>query len=487
MNAIKIGNTFSSLFLVGMMVSIGVFESRSPLNHLNEDLLNETFQNLFHINQIDKAKLSGETASIGNGPIETEKIVLDVKLASETSPTEVVDTSPQPEALVVQPAVDPAQNEVISPVQQQDGLEQEPLQSEVETLPEEQVNLSPEEVSPVNPEPEKSTIFGGPFFSQEINPLTGLVVEDQGMMDRRPAMIKVSNYPRYGRPHAGLSFADIVFEYYIGEEANRFLALFYSKDAPKIGPLRSGRLIDAQLTNLYQGVLSYGNADPKVEKVLAKELGSKAIPFSRSPCPVACGTADTHTVAGVFVNSAELSKLATRNGVAQNRPDLTGTYFDPTPPESDQYAVKIGVEYSFRDRGEWHYDPETGTYLRWIEAMGSNNTIYMTPLPDRLTGEQLRFSNVIIIFAKYIEYAPTLHDVEIWNNFDGQRAVVFRDGMMIEGSWKVEDQEHPIQFSDVSGNPLPLKPGNTWIVVAGSTSSFAQTEPGRWEMLFHLP
>ncbi|MCD6355663.1 MAG: DUF3048 domain-containing protein, partial [Anaerolineaceae bacterium] len=87
------------------------------------------------------------------------------------------------------------------------------------------------------------------------NPLTGLPVSDPALLERRPVMVKVSNFPRLGRPHAGLSFADIVFEYFIGFGQNRFLALYYGQDAEKIGPVRSGRRVDAELVTMYSGVL----------------------------------------------------------------------------------------------------------------------------------------------------------------------------------------------------------------------------------------
>ena len=33
-----------------------------------------------------------------------------------------------------------------------------------------------------------------------INPLTGLAVDNPELLNRRPIMVKVSNYPQYGRP-----------------------------------------------------------------------------------------------------------------------------------------------------------------------------------------------------------------------------------------------------------------------------------------------
>jgi len=336
---------------------------------------------------------------------------------------------------------------------------------------------------------EVPVILGLTGFSPNINPLTGLEPENLENLERRPALIKVSNYPRYGRPHAGLSAADIVFEYYIGEEANRFLALYYGENSEKVGPLRSGRLIDAQLTNMYQGVLAYGNADPKVDKVLVDELGSRAISFDDAGCPPICGT-ETHSVAGVFVDSGLLSRFSISEGVNNSRPELNGMLFDENVPFSNQFAIQVGVEYSVRDRGEWHYDPNTGKYLRTIETDEGGtpeNRYPQIPLVDRNNGERIAFSNVIIVFAEYVEYAPTLHDILVWNVTEKQRAIFFRDGIMVDGFWRAPDHYHPMHFYNSWGTPMALKPGNTWIVIVDPLSDFWQAHDGRWELYFDLP
>ncbi|MCD4672028.1 MAG: DUF3048 domain-containing protein [Anaerolineaceae bacterium] len=332
-------------------------------------------------------------------------------------------------------------------------------------------------------------ILGLTGFSENINPLTGLEQENIEKLERRPVLIKVSNYPRYGRPHAGLSFADIVFEYYIGEEANRFLALYYSQDCEKVGPLRSGRLIDAQLVNMYQGVLAYGNADPKVDKVLVDELDQRAISFDDAACPPICG-AETHSVAGVFVDTAALSDFSFGEGVDNTRKNLDGMLFDDDVPFSNQFAIQIGIEYSVRNRGEWHYDPDSGKYLRTIETNENGtpeNRYPQIPLVDRLTNEQLAFSNVIIVFAEYVEFAPTLHQILVWDVREQQRAIFFRDGVMIDGYWRASDHYHPMHFYNSWGTPMALKPGNTWIVIVDPLSDFWQAHDGRWELYFDLP
>lgn len=319
-----------------------------------------------------------------------------------------------------------------------------------------------------------------------INPLTGLPVDDLAILDRRPILVKVSNYPRTGRPHAGLSSADIIFEYYIGEMFNRFLAIFYGSDSSQVGPIRSGRLVDAQLTQMYQGILVYGNADARVDEILAQQLGNRAVPTKFGVCPPICGT-DTHDVAGIFVDTGYLSASAHDMGIDNARPNLNGMYFQQEPPNEGLKADTVAIQYAKINRGEWHYDPESCTYLRWIEELDEDDNLYMAPLVDRNSGNQLSFSNIIILSTFYVEYNRTMHNIDLENNQAGQRALLFRDGNLYEGLWRSNGIDHPLQFLDQFGNPLPLKPGKTWVVLAGISSTFKETNPANWELLFYLP
>jgi len=323
-------------------------------------------------------------------------------------------------------------------------------------------------------------------LQDKYNPLTGEFVDDPKILNRRPVMIKVSNFPREGRPHAGLAFADIVFDYYIGTGMNRFLALFYGQDAAQIGPVRSGRLVDISLTHLYQGILGFGSADGDTRASIFSSLGRRAIINLEAPCPAFCGT-DTHDVNGVFANSAEVSKWYSQNADDNQRYDLSGMVFDPNTPVNGKPGDQVTIKFNYENIGEWRYNKTSGNYLRWTEQASPDINPNLVESLERTTGKQLAFSNVIIIFAKYIEYAASKHNVELWQNTEGQRAIVFRNGQVFEGKWKTNSQTTPIQFIDNNNQPLPLAPGNSWIVIAGLNSSFIEKKQGQWEMFFILP
>jgi hypothetical protein len=318
------------------------------------------------------------------------------------------------------------------------------------------------------------------------NPLTGKVVEDPSLLDRRPVMVKVSNWPREGRPHAGLSAADIVFEYYIGAYMNRFLAIYYGNNANVIGPVRSGRLVDAQLAQIYQGLLAYGDADIAVDQALVDVLGERALPFHIMPCPAMCGEV-THSATGVFANSAELTKYAVDQGIDNSRPSLQGMSFQEAPPAGDELGTIVSFVYADFSLTEWRYDPDTDKYLLWQDSEMDNGRITKSLTVDRNTGLPLSFDNIIIIFANYIQYTPSMHDIEVTYSSTYQSALFYRNGKMTYGTWHAADPVNPLIFQTLDGELMPLKPGQTWIILAGNHTVTDQVKPGEWDFYFNLP
>jgi len=172
--------------------------------------------------------------------------------------------------------------------------------------------------------------YGPTNFPENINPLTGLAVSDPALLNRRPVMVKVSNFPREGRPHAGLSFADIVFDYYTGEGSNRFLAVFYGQDSVQAGPIRSGRLVDRWLVGMYKGILGMYYAYEPVYNAIINQLGGRVITGDhcddkyKAICSDGPNTETSH-----FANTSELSKYySSKTSATNTKQNLDGMTFD---------------------------------------------------------------------------------------------------------------------------------------------------------------
>jgi hypothetical protein len=325
-------------------------------------------------------------------------------------------------------------------------------------------------------------------FPAGVDPLTGLTVGDPSILNRRPVMIKVSNYPRTGRPHAGLSSADIVFDYYIGEGGNRFLAVFYGQDSTKVGPIRSGRLVDRFLVREYQGILGLIYAYPPEYAKILDMLGfSRTISGGPNTCPAICSDGP-ETVTSRFANTAEMTKLyESRDGASNTKPNLDGMAFNTTPPANGVAATEFTMQFSRANLGQWKYDASTKKYLRWIEDEDTAGNVTLVPLTDRNTGSQLAFSNVIVVYANYetLNGDDTIHEITI-SGANG-KAVFFRDGQMYEGVWKNTNLDTPLQFFNKDNQPFELQPGNTWINIVGLNSLLSQDQPGIYKVIFGKP
>ena len=328
-----------------------------------------------------------------------------------------------------------------------------------------------------------------PELPDDVDPLTGVRVEDISRLERRPVMVKISNYPREGRPHAGLSFADLVFEYYIGYGFNRFMAVYLGKDADMAGPVRSGRLVDAQLAEMFQGLLFYGNADDSTDEQILKELGPRALAEKDIPSPPKYRIEAEIPETTLFVNTRQLTDYYTNNlGGSNGRRDLRGWIFSDEIHPVNEAADFLAVQFSRQARGEWKYNQDSGLYERWIETGAtSQGSIPMEPMVDRINNQQITMANVVLLFSTYTELAPTKHNIALFDQNAGKRAVFFRDGVRIEGTWKTVSNGRPMQFFNSWGLPMHLKPGPSWIVFVGETSTLNSLSPGQWELRFDIP
>jgi hypothetical protein len=151
--------------------------------------------------------------------------------------------------------------------------------------------------------------------------------------------------------------------------------------------------------------------------------------------------------------------------VSNDRRDLRGMSISDFIQPENKPGTELVVQFWPTTRGEWHYDAESGKYLRWIEEITGDNQINMIPLVDRLNNEQLAFSNIVILYATYIEYAPTLHDIRLFDNDNRQKSHFLPRWCYDRRILEDHQQWRPILLLNSWGLPMHLKPGNTWIVL----------------------
>jgi hypothetical protein len=316
------------------------------------------------------------------------------------------------------------------------------------------------------------TLTASPTPALNVNPLTGELVDDVSLLERPPVAIKISDWPpQYVRPQAGINSADIIYEHYNeGWNATRWTAIFLGQDPERVGPVRSGRLIDLELVPIYKAPLAaWGFSDGVA--AIAREfdtypnwIASYSLAEQVSPDPFyRDNSRDVPLEHTGYTDPGAVREWAEAHGIT-GRQDLAGMTFSETPPEGGTPATYVWVRWRGLD-AEWRYDEASGRYLRWSDG---------DPHTDALTGEQLGAANVVVLYVAQwdtdIIEEPHGGALSIrwalWNEGNPyRRALIFRDGQQIVGQWNREERWDMLTLTDEAGNSIPLRPGNTFFEV----------------------
>ena len=306
-----------------------------------------------------------------------------------------------------------------------------------------------------------------PTFAADACPLTGKIVDDPALLERRPLAIKIQNVS-IARPQYGLPQADIVYEHLSEAGITRFTAIYLCQEVTKIGSTRSARFIDLEIPAMYKSLLAFSGTSaglyPKFlnadfyDREFCYGWGLHPEGFYRDKELRAQGVPIEHTL---FADPVKIWEIATELDINQPQ-ELRDMHFSAEPPEGGEPAAHINIPYPHRDMiVDYRYDDEQGVYLRWDGNM---------PQLDAASGEQISVTNVIVVYANHVdtdiyEDEPRRNhpsvQIQLWGTGP---AVVFRDGVAFEGLWARPKREDMLVFRDPTGQfPIPLKPGNIWI------------------------
>jgi hypothetical protein len=295
-------------------------------------------------------------------------------------------------------------------------------------------------------------------------------------------VIKVQNLPRDGRPQWGLSLADIVFEYYTEEGTTRFAAVFYGNDASMVGPIRSGRFIDADIVRGYKAMFAFGSAYvTEMKRFLSSDFANRMV-LEGSSTPLT--RYDPSGYDYLMVNTADLSAYATKKGLNAVQ-DLNGMSFNLAAPAGGQPGTQVYVRYSGAIYNRWDYDTASGTYLRYSDTVDANNGVQgeqYAQLTDRLTNQPIASDNVVVLYVDHELYAPNIYDILLSGSGD---AYAFRDGQVYKVKWH-RNVTDVVSLTNPDGTLFAFKPGNTWFEVIGLKSTVKQTDQS-WRFTHLMP
>jgi hypothetical protein len=322
-----------------------------------------------------------------------------------------------------------------------------------------------------------------------VNPLTGLPPDDPQKLNRRPVLVKVENLPRENRPQYGLTFADIVYEYYTEFGSTRFAALFYGQDSEKVGPIRSARWFDINLMQMYRPVFVFGSAYGELMKYLGEQDFADRLIIEGPQSEPAVYRFEPESNNFLMVNTSQLAQLIDRWGIDNQAVDLSGMTFSEKAPSGGSKGNEVVVRFSSAIYNRWQYDQEQKRYLRFVDAINDPdwiNPAYVQHI-DRLTGKPITADNVLVVIAEYTMLVKTAEAEVTDVALTGKgRAYLARNGQVYQVYWQRTQSDAVLTLVGEDGKPFPFKPGQTWVEVIGTTSWINQKEE-YWTFWNSLP
>lgn len=317
----------------------------------------------------------------------------------------------------------------------------------------------------------------GEYIEEEEGPvlsyLTGLETTEE-IRTKRPLAVMMNNI-KAGCPQYGSSEASIIYEAPVEGRITRLMGVFEDYERlEKIGSIRSSRDYFLFFADEFDSIYAhFGQATLYVGPLLNSEdtdnISGAVAGIDRPATNAFFRTTDRKAPHNVFIDMPGLITDVEKFGYRTTLKEDYQKKFTFLEEGQDYYAnakdatvIYPGGKESDKANGFSHvqamfeYHPEDGKYYRY-----QYGDIHI----DEMTGEQLKFDNVILQYC-----IGSVRDSSDYLAFgchgnENRKVQIFTQGKMVEGYWNRNDDSVPATYTDTEGNPIPVSPGKTWVCI----------------------
>jgi hypothetical protein len=290
-------------------------------------------------------------------------------------------------------------------------------------------------------------------------PLTGLPAGGAGSAARPALSVKIDNVSA-ARPQAGLNQADLVVEQPVEGGLTRLFATWQSKDAQRIGPVRSARPVDAQLLRqLGPSLFAFAGASAGVLQVVQRNSGATLLSpdIAGGAFQRVSGRRAPHNT---FSSTQALYQAGTRAKAGLGPPRAFLEFAAATPAAATRPVRLARLTFSPSARSSWQWNGKG-----FVRSQDGS--------PDRLLDGGSVSSDNVVVLSVALRADP---NVDVLGNrtpdpvlTGSGRAWVLRDGRMVTGTWRRRSATSAIELLGPDSSPVQLHPGRSWIELLPSS------------------
>lgn len=252
------------------------------------------------------------------------------------------------------------------------------------------------------------------------------------------------------RPLYGVSKSELTIEFPIEDGTSRLVAYTTNSEVMwKIGSLRATRNFISNMSNFFGGVVvSYGKDDKVAYD--AWETENIVLDLSQySDCYYIENTLYVYTSENMVDIAANRMSASSTPASYKNAPYT----FSDSEVSGITAATTISIPYSDQNITNLYYHEGSGKYLYY---KGDNRRV------DMLTGENISFCNVFILFSNATTYENSDGTELVIDTVSGGRGYYISMGGLTEFTWSVT-KGGDLTFKNLMGETLTVNRGTAYI------------------------
>lgn len=298
-----------------------------------------------------------------------------------------------------------------------------------------------------------------PILPDSIADLTGETT-DPALAHRLPLAVLLDDN-RVARPQSGFNSASLVYQAPADGGETRYMLVYGEGDSAEIGPVRSGRIYFVHWASEIEAAIGHYGGDRLTRAYLEAHDHERFTDIDA----LAKGAKAFHRVKGRtaphngYTSTTALRAMAVKLG---GPPSMSAELYRRTfvaPGDPSALAVTQHIRIPYRTGlVEYRFDRATDLYQRILDGR---------PQVDAADDRPVTTRNVVVLFMSFrtdTRIEPG-HSRPVVGAIGTGRALVFREGRLVEGTWSKAGETAPTRLLDATGAEIPLVIGRTFFQI----------------------